>query len=300
MNLRQLEIFLKVTESGSFLSAANRLFMSQSAVSQQIIRMEQELGFSLFYRNGHGTRLTDAGVLYASAAREMLRIHRSTIAACIGSEHDGLLINVGCSGYSSYHYLPEAIQYVQDRYPHVHIVTCRIEPPRVEAALESKEVDLVFLPEQIAKMHAELKYQHVADSPLYCVMRRDHPLSGKNTLKYHDLLDSTFVMPYEKYCAPQIKEVVSSVQAIAETLPSGKGSVRIRQGSDIDNALLQILNDRHCVAVVPAYTLPAHSEIVSVPIEESRPIGIGFVHMKTLTLPEEELLRYCQKAAQIV
>ena len=46
MNLRQMEIFLRVTECESFLEAANSLFMSQSAVSQQIIRMEKELGFS--------------------------------------------------------------------------------------------------------------------------------------------------------------------------------------------------------------------------------------------------------------
>ena len=65
MNLRQMEIFLRVTECESFLEAANSLFMSQSAVSQQIIRMEKELGFPLFQRNGRGIQLTESGARYS-------------------------------------------------------------------------------------------------------------------------------------------------------------------------------------------------------------------------------------------
>ena len=295
MNLRQLEIFLKVTESGSFLAAANNLFMSQSAVSQQIMRLEQELGFPLFHRNGHGIRLTEAGTIYASGAREILEIQRTTVAACLGSAD--LQTTVACMGFSSYYFLPQAIKHVQSLFPQANIVTCRIEPGRAEEALEHGEVNLIFIPEHIAAMYPKLKYLHIIDTPLFCVLSKDNPLSRKEMISCSDLVDSTIVMPEKKYCSSQVKEAVSAVLAIVNHSPSHSYSFRLQQGSDIDNALLQIRTDSRCVAIVPAYTLPVHTEIVSVPLAESSRIGIGFAYLKKLTMLEEELVHDCQKIA---
>lgn len=61
MNFRQLDCFLAVADCLSFSAAANKLFLSQSAVSQQIASLEQELGFPLFERSKHKVKLTAAG-----------------------------------------------------------------------------------------------------------------------------------------------------------------------------------------------------------------------------------------------
>ena len=150
MNLRQMEIFLRVTECESFLEAANSLFMSQSAVSQQIIRMEKELGFPLFQRNGRGIQLTESGARYSSGVREILRIHRATVAACISP--DCYHTTIGCTGFSSYYYLPQAIKYMQELYPQAQIVTYRVDANNFEKELEQGNVDLVFIAKHIAAM----------------------------------------------------------------------------------------------------------------------------------------------------
>lgn len=61
MNFRQLDCFVAAAECGSFSAAAKRLYLSQSAVSQQIIALENELGCALFERAGHAVTLTAAG-----------------------------------------------------------------------------------------------------------------------------------------------------------------------------------------------------------------------------------------------
>ena len=295
MNLRQMEIFLRVTECESFLEAANSLFMSQSAVSQQIIRMEKELGFPLFQRNGRGIQLTESGARYSSGVREILRIHRATVAACISP--DCYHTTIGCTGFSSYYYLPQAIKYMQELYPQAQIVTYRVDANNFEKELEQGNVDLVFIAKHIAAMSPKLKFQFVADTPLYCVVSAKNPLARKNVLTVSDLLDSTVVMPDEKYCAPQIRKFVSTVLAKKNSAPLNTYSFRIQHGSDIDNALLHIRMNSRCVAIVPAFTLPVHSEIISIPISDSEQVGIGFAFKKKLSILEEELIHICRKIA---
>ena len=77
MTLQQLTYFLAAAEHGSFSAAAESLFMAQPSLSEQIRRLEAELGVPLFVRIGRGLRLTEAGRLFmphaertAEAARE--------------------------------------------------------------------------------------------------------------------------------------------------------------------------------------------------------------------------------------
>ena len=62
MNTKSLEYFIKVVENGSFTKAAEELFISQSAISQQIKSLEEELGYPLMIRNKKGFELTQAEV----------------------------------------------------------------------------------------------------------------------------------------------------------------------------------------------------------------------------------------------
>ncbi len=290
MNIRQMEILLKVIEEGSFISAASTLFMSQSAVSQQISRMEQELGFPLFYRKGHGIQLTEAGSLYAAGVKEILNIHRTTIAACVGSDDRSGQTTIGCTGFTFSYLLPQALKHVQDMFPNARIDTCRVEPNHVEKALAEKEIDLAYVPEHISRLCPKIKIHLVAKAPLYCVIRKDSPLAGMELISKADLLDTTIVMPDEKYCSDQLRNLVSSIQAI-----NGNSSFQTKRGTDIDNALIQVLADKRCVAVAPVYTLPAHADIVTIPLEDNDLLGIGFSYEKRLSLLEEELLKCCQQ-----
>src|SRR3989440_2128222 len=73
MNLRQLEYFTTIAEEGSITRAAERLFVSQPSLSQQIAALEQELGGALLERLPRGVRLTAAGQRLLPEARATLR-----------------------------------------------------------------------------------------------------------------------------------------------------------------------------------------------------------------------------------
>ena len=72
MEIRQLNIFLKAAETLNFAEAARLLFMTQSAFTQNIKQLEEELGVSLFDRNSHSVHLTEAGEVMQEYARKTI------------------------------------------------------------------------------------------------------------------------------------------------------------------------------------------------------------------------------------
>ncbi|MGB3698626.1 MAG: LysR family transcriptional regulator [Gordonia sp. (in: high G+C Gram-positive bacteria)] len=81
MEFRQLEYLAAVADTGGFSRAAQRCFVSQSAISHQIAALERELGIDLFDRSTRRVRLTDAGEALLPRARELLRLRDDAIAA---------------------------------------------------------------------------------------------------------------------------------------------------------------------------------------------------------------------------
>lgn len=78
MDLRQVENILKIAEEKSITRAAEKLFLTQSALNQQLLKLEHELGIELFKRNKINLTPTKAGEIYLAGAKEMLQIKQHT------------------------------------------------------------------------------------------------------------------------------------------------------------------------------------------------------------------------------
>ena len=80
MDLKQLEYIVAIADYGNISRAAEALYISQSGLNQQLIKLEKQLGIQLFYRNKHYLRMTQAGEVYVKNAREILHIRKNTYA----------------------------------------------------------------------------------------------------------------------------------------------------------------------------------------------------------------------------
>ena len=74
MELKQLEYIVKIAEEGSITKAAEKLFISQSGLNQQLLKLESDLGQQLFHRGKNDFRLTEAGEIYVDYARRILSL----------------------------------------------------------------------------------------------------------------------------------------------------------------------------------------------------------------------------------
>ena len=78
LDTKQIEYILKIAEENNITRAAEKLFISQSALNQQLLKLEQELGTPLFHRSRTNWGLTEAGKIYVEGAKAMLSIKKET------------------------------------------------------------------------------------------------------------------------------------------------------------------------------------------------------------------------------
>src|ERR671912_2490414 len=98
MDLRQLEIVRTVADKGSFTAAARLLNVSQSAVSRQVLLLEEELGEPLFLRLGRKVRLTAAGTALLDLSRRVLTDVRETKASIVDQSQRQLAGTINLAG----------------------------------------------------------------------------------------------------------------------------------------------------------------------------------------------------------
>jgi DNA-binding transcriptional LysR family regulator len=197
MDTQLLAAFVAVAEAGSFTQAAERLHLSQPAISKRITTLESQVGQSLFDRVGRSVTLTDAGrtlLPYANRALHDIEDARralSQLHAQVGGH-----LSIGTSHHIGLHRLPPVLgQFTRD-YPQVdldiHFMDSEIA---CQAVLAGKlEVGIVTLPTQPLP---QLLQRLVWPDPLAVVAAPDYPLAGRRQVSLVQLAEHPAVLPDE-------------------------------------------------------------------------------------------------------
>src|SRR5918992_3803924 len=145
LDVKRLSVLREVASRGSFSAAADALFLSQSAVSQQIATLEKEVGMQLLDRARGGPKLTDAGrvlVGHAEAAIARLDEAERELAAIAGLE--GGELRLASFPSASATVLTEAVSVFHGRYPKVRLSIAEAEPEQSLPRLKGGELDLAL------------------------------------------------------------------------------------------------------------------------------------------------------------
>jgi len=192
MTLTQLEIFSLVAELRGFTAAANRLGISQSAVSHALKSLEQELGVELLCRHQSQVELSDIGQQLLLRARAMLGLAntlRQEAADARGMKRGTL--RIGSFGpTSSIRLLPLILQHYRAAHPGIEVHIDEGPDRQVIQWLEERRIDIGFvvLPEERFDTFALIEDQMVALIPA------DHTLAGRDSLSLSDLCSDPFVL----------------------------------------------------------------------------------------------------------
>ena len=125
MNTRQLQYALALFESLNFSSVAERLGITQPALSKQILNLENELGVKLFDRNTVPLSVTPAGEHFFREAQKLLYKEDQLLRSMeeFKSGKRGRLV-IGISPFRSLYMIPDVVRQVRERYPDVEVVLC--------------------------------------------------------------------------------------------------------------------------------------------------------------------------------
>lgn len=146
MTLLQLQYFLATVEHGSFTAAADALHMAQPSLSEQVRRLEAELGVELFARVGRGLALTEAGHTLRPHAERVIADAQEARDSVIGvRELRGGTVSLGMFGDAPYYLLTEVIEEFRYRHPDVRVRVVGQNSSEVADALRAGELEAAVI-----------------------------------------------------------------------------------------------------------------------------------------------------------
>jgi len=197
LDVKRLRILREVAQRGSFSAAASSLYLSQSAVSQQIATLEREVGMQLLDRTREGPKLTDAGrvlVSHADAAIARLEEAERELAAIAGLE--GGELRLASFPSASATVLTEAVSIFHRRYPKVRLAVADAEPEQSLPELRAGEIDLAltFDYPSIPKIEdRDVERTLLLTESMHVCLPRDHPLAQHKVVRLTDLADTVWL-----------------------------------------------------------------------------------------------------------
>ncbi|WP_379129343.1 LysR family transcriptional regulator [Paenibacillus sp. sgz500958] len=178
MELRQLQYALQIAAERNFSRAAEKLHIAQPSLSQQLSKLEKELGVLLFQRNTSTVELTHAGKKFVEQAQgiidavELLRQEMSDISQL----RTGRVV-VGSMPITGAHLLPHVLPVFKDTYPDIEIALLEDSSMNLEKLTASGQTDLSLLSLPLGE--PSLAYEILGEEPIDLAVPPGHPLAAR-------------------------------------------------------------------------------------------------------------------------
>ncbi len=202
MELQQLKYFVAVAEHGGFSRAAEACRVAQPSLSQQVAKLERELGQPLFDRLPRRVLLTDAGTALLERAREIL----SSVEDAQRSVLDGQPtptgeLRLGAIPTVGPYLLPPVLDRFRRRCPQVDLSIREDLTDRLLALLSLGELDLAVM--ALPVDHSLMQVEPLGDDPMHLAVPPDHPLARRQRPALRELKHQSFVLLDEVHCLGQ-------------------------------------------------------------------------------------------------
>ncbi len=199
MELHQLRYFCAVAETGSFSRAAEQSHVSQPSLSQQIMKLEDELGARLFDRLGRSVRLTETGQTFLPRARAVLR-ELEAARGDVAEQKDSVAgsVTIGVIPTVAPYFLPQRLTRFSRKYPQVQLTVVEEITPALLELLRASKVDLAVLALPI-RGH-EFESFPLLTEPLFAALPRGHKFAKRRALSLKDLRSQPFLLLRDGHC----------------------------------------------------------------------------------------------------
>lgn len=196
IRLRQLRCFVTVARMKSFVVAADKLGLTQPAISRSVRELEQILGHDLFDRSTRGAELTDQGRSFMDAAEAaLLQIWQGT-KAVVGDLGVGEAVRIGALPNVCSQFLPKIVASFKADYPAVRVVISPGTNAQLLSGLRLGETDLVIGRLSTSDDMRGLVFEALYDEPLVFVVRPSHALVGRPAT-LQEVAEHPLVLPPE-------------------------------------------------------------------------------------------------------
>ncbi len=225
MYLREVEYMLKIAEEQNISRAAEKLFITPSALNQQLTRLEADLGIELFHRGRNGCTPTEAGAIYLNGAQDILKIRKDVYRQLqdISSRKTGKItvgfpLERGASAFTSIYPL------FHREYPEISISITETSVRQQQMLISADKIDFGFMTLRDSQKTDD-EYIPITKEELVVILPSTHPLcsrakAGKGPYPELDpslLKDESFAMMYRN---STVYECVEEILHAAGVVPN--------------------------------------------------------------------------------
>lgn len=262
MELRHLRYFCAVADWQGFNRAARALHISQSAISDQIIDLEEEIGVRLVNRSRRRVSMTPAGETFLADARKILAdVGSATDRARRSSRGEIGALRIAFLVWGASSFLPRMIREFRQLHPDVHLSLMEMLPNAQSEALIGGSLDIGFTRRPQPPHDAQLRFETLYFDPFMAVLPVDHPLA-RGWLKLKDLANESFVL-CEREISPALFDRITSLCEQAGFAP------KIVQTSNVLSSVLALVEAGEGITLIPSSLRHVRfSDLVFCPITE--------------------------------
>lgn len=267
MNFEQLTYFIAIVENDTYFNAAEYLHMSQSNLSKQIIKLENELAIDLFDRSYRSAVLTDAGRLFYNDAFQLIdQYHKVLQHIDDYKKSNEQNLHIGTLPIQTQYNLTSIFNRFKNQNPNIHISIDEVEEYDLIIGLNQDKYDIIIARENMINSKQYDTYP-IAEDELVVVLPSSHKLAAHSTLDFNLLSGENFILmnPYTsiyKLCMQQIKKynIDANIVGTART-ESIIGAVSFNEGiSLLPKSNFEIFNHKNVVNI--PFTNPIRLSVV--------------------------------------
>ena len=250
VELRHLRTLVALRDTGSLVEAADRVFLTQSALSHQLKDLETRLGSPLFIRKTRPVRFTTAGRRLLKLADEVLpRVHSAEqdVDRLAGGESGRIYMAIEC--HSCFEWLLPAINEYREHWPDVELDIASGFHFAPLPALARGDLDLVITADPVEELG--LTYMPLFSYEAQLAIARDHDLVDRPWVEPADLADETLI------CYPVDKSRLDVFSSFLE--PAGVEPARVRN-AELTTMMVQLVASGRGVACLPNWALHEYRE----------------------------------------
>lgn len=205
MDLYTMKYVLAVADMGNFSLAAQSCHVGQPALSQQVAKLEKELGVTLFYRNARGAVLTEAGREFVTRAREILQkaqtlqeemafyagLHKGTLSL-------GIITSLQCINFGG------MLSAFCCSYPDISVNIVQDGTYNLMDLLVERKIDLGFLNRPTGGVPSSLEFIKLGEDRYSLAVSRLHPLAKRKLVSLSELKEEHFIFHQAGQVAAQL------------------------------------------------------------------------------------------------
>lgn len=294
MNLQALEYFCEVATCLSFSAAANKLFVSQPAISKQIQSLESEFGCKLFNRGKPHLSLTPEGEKLLKQAKQILAIaNQMTDTSTEKKKTLSNILRIGFSGHLELDSLFHIVNLAVEKYGICNFEYTCANMSVLQTALKNGDLDIIFAPlTGLSGKSIDMKI--LAKVPFVLAISEHHRFANRESVSLAELMDEQFVIYARRESQPHSDMIVMDCNKVGFS-PSIAYEI-----TDTNMYLLDIISNK-AVAIAGAQVAELVKEgIKCIPIEEyndpdfiegnPRVINVGAAWLKENRNPSLRLL----------